>query len=271
MPPVMFHAPAYLGVTGVTSLQEVRAVEGAWSEVEASTSRVLNLGVLVSRKTLRGEPTESLRYPRFTSVQALLQAAAEFSVPAVHYNSPSRGAELAGELATLLGELPEVEALQLNVPDLESSVSRFLAKTFPEIRLIQQVRPPAETAKGSAPRASSQVEPHAGVVAYALLDGSQGGGLPFLPEAMARQLGGWSEWQTLRVRPGAAGGLGPGCKRGLEQLLRLVPHDVGQGLCVDAEGGLREPVRPAREGKHQDLLDPVAVRQYLREAASTLG
>lgn len=258
----------YLGVTGIVSTEDVCALNRCWSSVRDQTRRFLMAGVLVSAKTLRGESTESRRYPKLGALSELLEGLAEFAWPVVHYNTRATGEDLTRELFDLSRYLSSsvVCGLQLNVVRPADSAFRNTRHLFN--KRILQVNT-SSLGEGDVREYAGQ---YAGAVDHALIDLSGGTGKPLDPDWLAETIGPWSFWQTCGIRPGLAGGLGPDCARVLSRFAQRVGPEVWRGVSVDAESGLRVPVDdPVPGAKHQDRLCPERVQAYLEGAVYALG
>jgi hypothetical protein len=270
--------PPYVGVTGVVTLADVAALRRAWDAVRWGTRRRLMAGVLVSAKTLDGQPTESRRYPPIGVVGELVEALAEFAWPVVHFNTRAAGVDLDLELGDLLDRLPQDErcGLQLNVVRPDRVAFEDYRVAFDGV--IVQVNGASLRAGPAADPTGAPLTPrvyaaeYAGAADHALLDLSGGTGRAVDPAWVAEAIGDWSWWAELGIRPGIAGGLGPGCGPALARLAKAVGPEVWRGVSVDAESGLRVPCADAVAGaKHQDVLDPAKVRAYLADAVEALG
>jgi hypothetical protein len=139
--------------------------------------------------------------------------------------------------------------------------------------IILQANRPSLILTESTPRQYADSYSHPVTADHALLDLSGGTGREVSPEWLSEQIGDWAYWESIGVRPGIAGGLGPGCGPLLERFANSVAPEVWRGVNLDAESRLRVPL--TREGavrgaKHQDVLCPDRVKVYLKEALGVL-
>lgn len=262
----------YVGVTGFVSIDDVSVARDCASILaENAPSHRLMAGVLVSTKTLRGEPTESRRYPTLDDAERILAAIADSGAwPVVHYNTRATGLDLAMELTRLRAVLPSMRGLQLNVAGPDPRAIDMFLRSGDEIEFIVQVNRYAYT--GLVPNAAeafAYVAEYAHVASYALLDLSGGEGRPLDPAFIGATLALWdASWC---VNPAIAGGLGPDARAMLHAAMRAVGQLVFRRLSFDAEGALRVPVENPTEGaKHQDRLDRDKALAYVRAVCATL-
>lgn len=241
----------YIGITGIVTAADLSVVRDCRALMP--WSHRLMAGVLVSAKTLRGEPTESRRYPVAAQVEAILATCERYGAwPVVHYNTRAVGEALAFELALLSSRLfPSMRGLQLNIVRPDPGVVREFAARHPAVEVIVQMN---RAAFGDPPAPADAIiyardYPNA---AHALLDLSGGRGADVDTAFAARVARGWPH----AARLGVAGGLGPDA----EPMLCALRDDLGAerfaALSFDAESRVRVPVEdPIAGGKHQDQLD----------------
>lgn len=240
----------YIGVTGIVTVADLYTVGDCCSLMPRSHRFMA--GVLVSAKTLRGEPTESRRYPAVDQVDAILsESKRRGSWPVVHYNTRAVGDALSSELATLVRTFPSMRGLQLNVVRPSPTVVNAFAVDHPHVEVIAQMN---RAAFGDPPVPADAIiyahdYPNA---AHALLDLSGGRGADVDTAFAARVARAWPH----NARLGVAGGLGPDA----EPTLCALHDDLGaerfSALSFDAESRVRVPVEdPIAGGKHQDRLD----------------
>ena len=240
----------YIGITGIVTVADLYTVRDCCTLMP--WSHRFMAGVLVSAKTLRGEHTESRRYPAAAQVEAILAVSAQYGAwPVVHYNTRAIGAVLAMELGLLRGMFPSMRGLQLNVvrPD-PAAVASFIAR-YPDVEVIAQMN---RAAFGDPPVPADAIiyardYPNA---AHALLDLSGGRGADVDTAFAARVARAWPH----SARLGVAGGLGPDAG----PTLRALRDDLGAerfaSLSFDAESRVRVLVEdPTLGAKHQDRLD----------------
>ena len=245
----------YIGITGFMSPEEIRQFPRQYA---ALPGHALMLGVLVSQKTMDGEPPGNpRRYPPLREIGEILLGARHFfphpPLSLVHFNS--RTFDLVGQIARLLLRLGSVcNGVQLNVVWPQPDVIAELRDTAPRHEIVMQIGPVALENVEYDPEAVARrvAEWYEGKIDAVLVDLSGGRGLPFdlergapIVRALRRAC------PTLPI--GVAGGL---CAETLPALAPLL--DEFPDLSLDAEGRLRDD---------QDNLDLVKSVAYLDEAA----
>ena len=246
--------PAYIGVTGFMTPQEVRA---GLQYFTGSSWRKLMVGVLASSKTLTGRQDKwPGRYPAIDRIGEIFQ-----SHPAVlnliHYHT-----DLPTTLSSQLVCLTEVagerlHGFQLNIawPEVQELYA-FHAATDWKYRIVLQI------GGGAMAKAEHSPEKLADMIARychplriiddVLIDPSGGHGQPFDAEKARVYLR-----EIVRrghdINVGVAGGLGPDTTHLFKPLLREFPR-----LNIDAEGKLRVP--------GYDDLDVVKMTGYLNRS-----
>jgi hypothetical protein len=223
-------------------------------------------GVLASHKTLSKIKVPNRRYPEASTIPSLVERLSLLGAwPVVHYNTSGCKDPLSQQLNRVLEAAPGVQGIQMNVvkpsrQDIETFRDRHPAQV-----LILQVN--RSSIQGKSPEAVwHYIEGYADLVDFALLDLSGGRGTPLDPVWASQILQGWP-FPT--VRPGVAGGLGPGCK----SILEAMAPGVGgyAGISFDAEGNLRVPVVDPLEGEsYQDELSKEKALGYF-EVLQSLG
>ena len=259
----------YIGVTGIASAADV-GVAALCAKLAPPTHRFM-AGVLVSAKTLRGEPTANRRYADIRRANDHLRGLAAVGAwPVVHFNCRE---DLPFYLGALAGRLHSMRGLQLNVeawPD-----PRLLAHfrcLRPDVEVILQHRPASHGRDhGSVVRAAAAYE---GVAEFVLIDGSMGGGVP-LGAADALWFASLARNHLLldaRVRVALAGGFGPGAGAVLRGLRQEAGPGLVSRLSLDAESGVRSPMADAIPGeKGQDEIDEGKALAWVRLAAEVLS
>lgn len=240
----------YIGITGIVSVADLYTVRDCCA-LTPWTHRFM-AGVLVSAKTLRGEYTESRRYPAVAQVEPILAVCASHGAwPVVHYNTRATGDVLTTELAALVRAFPSMRGLQLNVVRPTPSVVDAFAVDHPHVEVIVQMN---RAAFGNPPVPADAIlyardYPNA---SHALLDLSGGRGEDIDTAFAARVARAWPHAGGL----GVAGGLGPAAATTLRALRDDLGADRFALLSFDAESRVRVPVEdPIAGGKHQDRLD----------------
>lgn len=271
----------YTSVTGARNEDDVRMIDRALADgTDRSPGTVSDFrgpadfrtpvcGVLVSGKTMRGEPGGSSRYPRISTVADMMGVPSSAELW-LHFNT--RVADPVDEqVLELFGRLGGYGAgLQLNTPRLEVPVVRRIRDAYADMEIAMQVG--EECVPGLAPHAvNAYVSRFAGVIDHVLLDLSRGSGKALDVEwvtAVVRLCA--EEWMELGIRPTLAGGLGPHSGPVLSELARRLGSLLVE-CSFDAETNVISDL-----GRNDDLgddfwtaarfpsLDEARVRGYWR-------
>lgn len=256
-----------IGVTGVVTMDDVRAIAEC-VRMLPPTHRLM-AGVLVSAKTLNGEPTENRRYPKFGAVEELLRALdAVGAWPVVHFNTR---AQLQEQLERLGATLLSMKGLQLNVSRPDPAVVEGFLMQRPDVEFILQVnRSVVPVGATITPRdVFEYIRPYAGLAKHALLDLSGGEGREMSAGLAADVL---NDWPWPGIVPSFAGGLGPDAGPLLAELASKVrdPRRL-LGCSFDAESRLRVAIDdPIPQASHQDRLNAEKATRWVSEACRVL-
>ena len=219
-------------------------------------------GVLVSgHKTMVGLPSENPRYPTIERAQRVVSICREFAWPVIHFNSRS-GAPLGDELAKAASLFPGLGGIQMNVASPERDEVERFRRSHPDVEIILQVRKDS-IASLRPDDVDAYVRRYVGLVDHALLDLSCGTNQPldaYWAWEVVRMHG--VSWLRQGVRPGFAGGLGPGCADVVRRLGALL-GSFAEECSWDAESGLRG------EGDVLDHGKVVAYREGVRSGLAT--
>jgi hypothetical protein len=270
----------YLAATGFTRPSELAALAARLRDRSPATwpvfapryaPRRLVAGVLVSAKTLRGEPTTNRRYPTRDGARRLVeQANALGFVAAVHYNTRATDAELEAELRALVRAVPRLRMLQLNVERPAVAPIRALRDAHPDVEIVLQLNAATRLPHRSAWAACAH---YADVVDHVLLDVSRGEGRDLnLAEVVRDVIDDQSSFHDARVRLGVAGGLGPDARPILDALYARIGVERFDALSFDAESRLRVGALDADLAlKQQDDLDEGLVSAWFECLAREPG
>jgi len=270
----MKHPSPYVAATGFTRPSQLAALAARLRDRSPATwpafapryaPRRLVAAVLVSAKTLRGEPTTNRRYPTLDGARRLVeQANALGLVSAVHYNTRASGAELGEELARLVRAVPRLRMLQLNVERPLVAPIRWFRERWPDVEIVLQLNPATRTQALLDASAWGACVRYAEVVDHVLLDLSRGEGRDLnVAEVVRDVLVDQLAFHTACVRLGVAGGLGPDARPVLDAIYERVGVERFEALSFDAESRLRVPAPDADPAlKHQDDLDVAAVAAW---------
>lgn len=259
-------ARPYVGVTGLVTLEEVRAVRGFFSRARYNweSPHLPMLGFLASYKTLLNLPTFNRRYPAFQDLPSLLSEA-RGTLAMIHYNSRELST-LSGQVFDLLHDLYGnglCQALQLNIIWPDSHHVQRIKEHFPDLQLVFQASSSAMS--GLSPQElGKKILAYGDVFRYALLDPSGGRGMPFsLEDSVAQYI--FLQEMLPDVTIGFAGGFDRGMVT--ERASLLVERVGTTDFCIDAEGGLRDKLSSTYG---DDVLNKEKVSEYLTAAALVL-
>jgi hypothetical protein len=216
------------------------------------------IGVLVSSKSLRGEPNQwPNRYPPIGQISGILSDhPAAFNVIHYHTDQPD---SLFSQLLTV-GELagPRLHGFQLNVAWPSPSDLRQFSLQRPQQQVILQLNREAYRTAGDLPGGiiAKLKQEYSGLVDHVLLDWSAGYGLQLDAAWASRQLLAMQH-ADLGIGLGVAGGLSPTSLSLVGPLVQKFPQ-----LSIDAEARLRD---------RNDNLDLALGREYLRAAFAMFG
>lgn len=256
----------YIGITGIVTVADLYTVRDCCA-LMPWTHRFM-AGVLVSAKTLRGEHTESRRYPAASQVDAILsECAQKFGAwPVVHYNTRATGDALTAELSALVACAPSMRGLQLNVARPDPGAVAYFAETHPAVEVIVQINRGAFGASPVPIDALHYASAYEGA-RHALLDLSGGNGAAIDASFAARVARAWRVF-TVAPRLGVAGGFGPDAESLLASLREELGAEAFAALSFDAESRVRVAVEdPTPGAKHQDRLDRDLARAWVSLAA----
>ncbi len=256
----------YIGITGPVTVDEVRQVGQAFKGAgfTKNSQHVPMIGILVSYKTLTNQPTQNRRYPKYEEVPGLIEAASEFGIPMVHYNS-REPLTLAHQLHRILeSSRGKCQGVQLNIswPGIEELTrarenSRYADFVIQLSHSAMQDLNPEEIAR--------RVKRYVTVADYTLIDPSGGRGKEFdLENSLAI-------YQALKLhvpntQVGFAGGF---TEDNVKARLQTLRQRLGtKTFCIDAEGGLRDKLS---DSPADDVLNMHKVRAYLEKAAEALA
>jgi phosphoribosylanthranilate isomerase len=255
----------YVGITGPVTVDEVRQVGQAFKTAGFTKNgrHIPMIGILVSYKTLMRQPTENRRYPRYEEVPGLIEAATEFGMPMIHYNSR--------EPVTLIQQLEEIlrdceglcKSIQLNIAWPKKETLTKVREMSKNTDFVIQLSHGAMS--GLTPQdIAKRVGDYEHLADYVLIDPSGGRGKEFnLENSLAI-------YEALRQKApnsqiGFAGGF---TGENVRERVRTLREKLGtKDFCIDAEGGLRDKLsdKPA-----DDVLNMSKLRSYLQEAALAL-
>lgn len=284
-----FQRPApYIGITGIVTPDDLDTVAECVRTLKDNCPRVpggdpthrFMAGVLVSHKTLNGQPTTNRRYPKAEVVNDLLEGCQGHGAwPVVHYNTRSKGVDLLREMELLCERFPAMRGLQLNVVCPDPGVIRtFTSDPKHRVEVILQInhsslvqsRVPPAIINGAREYALEYCGWSNAGISHALLDGSGGTGRKLNHEIAVPIFESIYALGERGVRLGIAGGLGPDSADVLEDIKAGLWGYEGDPdidlveLSYDSESRVRVPVPGPIEGeKYQDMLDRTKAVEYV--------
>jgi hypothetical protein len=253
--------PPFIGITDYTSYAQVKMTLRAFKKYRTPRSpRQLHVGVMMSYKTLHGEPSKfSLVFPPKETIAEIFTSDQTFNC--LHYIDYHRGPEFWKSLCQAIhyGGMG-LDAIQLDMswPDpVDISTAVHTSRRMPYI-ILQVGKKAIDDVAGDSQRIVDKLHEYQGVIHYVLLDKSMGKGqgldaeelLPII-RAIKTQL----PWLKVAV----AGGLGPGTVNLIEPLVSEFPD-----LSIDAQGRLRP------SGDYLDPVDWDMACLYIEEACGFL-
>lgn len=239
----------YVGITGITSREQVLAIDQMLGELKWPASYFVMYGVLVSGWTLEGAvPTNPRQYPPPERVSELVSRHPS-ALNLIHYNNGRQPGALDMQLARLTMLAPHFDGVQLNFT-WPNPVELRRARRNSGVMVLQLG---AAALREAGPLDAAQwLRAYGGVVDYVLLDLSGGTGKSLNIDATAKALTGLHAANVrykLGLRFGVAGGL---CAERLPEILELLRKFPE--LSWDAQAALRD---------ESDRLDLDRVQAYL--------
>lgn len=249
----------YIGVTGFTKPEEVRAVLDKFPN---NAKHKLMVGVLATWKSLRDIEIKP-KWAKQTPVKDLISTLFfedKRVLNLVHYSTES------GHESTILEDLLVVhdlagsnfEGFQLNItwPEV-SMLEEYRAVVGWEHRLVLQIGSKAVEFAGSTPEGVvDRLSDYQGIVDDILLDPSGGLGIPFDSKKAIEYLQAVSE-KDFGFGLGVAGGLGPSTMKLIVPVAERFPD-----ISIDAQGRLRDT---------DNNLDLEVANDYIKMALKIFG
>lgn len=258
---------SYIGVTGPVTLQEVGHLVSTFEKntITLESNHQPMIGILVSEKTLNGMDVGNRRYPLFSQVPTLLEAASNKAFNTLHYNT-SHKESLSDQVDALFSEQIYDDNLsrgiQLNVvwPPIEELTK--IKRSLPDLQVILQLS--KNSLKKGPQEVAERLTAYSDLVDYALLDPSGGAGRSFQPEEILPYYEAIHEMRP-NVSLGIAGGFtGDNVGHRIAEVRAILGHS---NFSIDAEGGLRDKVT---DEYGDDLYNSRKVEWYIEEAAKAL-
>ena len=259
----------YIGITGVSSIGEVREVKNIVDQLKRASllppDKKVMLGYLVSHKTLNSMPTENRRYPLFKDLPEMLEAAGDNIFTMIHYNS--RELDTLTEQVSKIFDFKDIyakdlcKAFQLNMAWPDPKAIENIKSSYPEIMFVLSLT--KDAISGNTPaQILEKTEQYHGLADYILIDSSGGQGKPFDIDQSAdiyRALR--NHFKTEKIV--FAGGFGSdNISRRLEM---LIPELGTADFSIDAEKGVRIPLS---KKYGDDLFSAENIEKYLTSAVA---
>ncbi len=244
----------YIGVTGFMSRFEVTT---ALAVVPQRGTRRLMVGVLMSSKTLAGQPNKwPGRYPKRENVAGIFVDDPR-ALNLVHYSTdhPETLLSQLVEITELAG--PYLDGFQLNIVWPPISDLEDYWEIHPDKFLVLQIGSKAMAQVESMERFEELVGAYLPMIDAILIDASGGKGAFLDAAKLAEYLRAIPKDWILGL--GVAGGLGPDTLHFIEPLVPEFPE-----LSIDAEGRLRTPMP-------EDALDLDRMLHYIAGANLRFG
>ncbi len=246
--------PPYVGVTGFMTRSQAEVSLASYSR-DLSIPHQLMVGVLVSSKTMRGEPNKwPRRYPKFADIAGIFVNNPK-ALNLIHYSTDFPDT-IDSQLNYMADEFmgAHLHGFQLNMRwPAVAKLRAFHKDTERKYRIVLQVGGEAMKQCDNDPwEVASMVLQYGNLIDDVLIDPSGGLGRPFDTQKALRYLRAIRD-SGLEVNLGIAGGLGPQQMRHLEPIVEEFPH-----VSFDAEGRLRDP--------ETDELNVPYVLAYLKDS-----
>jgi len=253
----------YIGITDFMTWSQVEQMVSVFqANRQPGSERLLGVGVMMSRKTLRGINTQwSEAFPKKELIGSILAGIYVSTFNCLHYADYENRRGFVDDLAeAIYWGGPFINAIQLDMtwPD-PRDVRTAVQKTGRDIEVILQI---GKTAFGLADNDPEKVfgflSGYNGIIHRVLLDQSVGRGIPMKAETLlpfARAIKEWFPELGLVV----AGGLGPKTVDLVKPIIDEFPE-----VSIDAQSQLRP------SGSALDPIDWNMAEEYLIEALKLL-
>lgn len=253
--------PPYVGITDFTSFKQVEAMLKVFKKhLKPGSTRRLHVGVMMSRKTLRGIETKwSKAFPPKDTISSIFGSYETYNC--LHYADYDHSKDYWNDLGLAIsyggGGLKAVQ-LDMVWPDCTDIVRTLMvSRRNPEI--VLQVGKNAIEQAGNDPLAVvERLKDYEGWISRVLLDKSMGRGIGMDATDLIPYVRAIKE-HIPDLGLGVAGGLGPKSMGLVEPLVREFPD-----LSIDAQGQLRP------SGNALDPIDWKMARGYLVQALALL-
>lgn len=264
----------YIGITDFATLEQVeRMLDAFRANRQVGSKRRLHVGVMMSRKTLYGQPTKwATVFPKPEMIQRIFQYTDDPNednfcdkmddvIFCLHYADYEGTNELYGSLMDAIECCgPYIDALQLDMiwPD-PAGIKNANDFSRKNMEIILQVGKNAlELAKDNPQEVVERLRDYEGIITHVLLDKSMGKGLGMDAQTLLPFLRAIKE-NFPKLGLVVAGGLGPKTMHLVEPILVEFPD-----ISIDAQGRLRPSANAL------DLIDWDMAEKYLVESLKLL-
>ena len=259
---MMMRAKPYIGISSPVTIEEVNSLcqEFESAGYTMGTRHIPMIGITVSHETLNGQPGKNKRYPVFSEVPKMLEAAGDNVLTMIHYDSRQEDT-LAEQLINIFSKV-SCRAVQLNIPWPDVQRINKVKSIFPDLKIVLQLS--REMMQGRTPdEIANKMSQYGDSISYVLIDPSGGSGISIAPQDIL------PIFLKLRGRTnltlGFAGGFGgDNVGERVQQLINLTGTDM---FCIDAESGLRDKLS---DSYGDDILNIDKARSYLQAASKIL-
>ncbi len=254
----------YISITGYRTLDDVQRMLAVFQkEGGPQLGRKLAVGVMISRKTMRGIPTKwaSIFVPK--EQIATIFASHRDVLNVLHYAdfTDTNVSECLIDALALGGE--HVNALQLDMTWPSPNDLQRVSEAYPHIEIVLQVGKRAQDAcDNDVERIAQRIDSYGDLIHRVLIDDSMGYGKPMDWEKLLRMYRVVRAACQNRSEPigiVAAGGLGPDTM----DCVGLLPQNFSD-ISFDAEGQIRS------SGSSRDPAEWDRGERYIRAAIATL-
>jgi hypothetical protein len=241
----MFNRTHYIGITGITQPHEIARFEAVWREIQKAhqtPAHGLHVGIMHSRKVLRGEETSWAGiYPGPRRLRELLghECASDVMVT-LHYADYECSSTMGHDIIHAMQWCPNnsLDALQIDAPwPAPTHLRQARAQnvnTSPISIILQVGRTALDAITWRPEECVRRIAEYSDCITHVLLDMGQGEGtalqaprvLPIM-HAIRKQL------PNLHIA--VAGGLNGLC---VKETLRPIVEDFGTDFSIDAQGKL---------------------------------
>ncbi|MFC1803353.1 hypothetical protein ACFL0D_05235 [Thermoproteota archaeon] len=262
-------AKPYVGITGLTTSNEVKAVVKLFQEFgyTLDSPHIPMMGFLIDYRFIKGMSKLNMRYPDFKDLTEILQAADNKVFTMIHYTMYGMESKIMHTLAEQVTQVFEgiyddhCKSVQFNIGWPNAEQVEIIKDKFPEMQIVLQLLDRmSDNKKGELVERIKKLDN----LDYILIDPSAGKQVEFDIDRSLHQYFVLKD-KFPSITLGFAGGLtGENLAR---KIKKIIEKTGDSNFCIDAEGGLRTQIG---EEFAYDVLDMKKVRCYLKAASSVL-